>query len=156
MRLLQTMPYERKATIKFSPSRLCAVAHAALAQRNKPAFRLSFTNKATHDWKLPCPRTTPASRSIYGATMSAPSVTSSCRRDCHRKSRTAMSRVQYPKGIAPWVAYRKAHFKDLPWPTNGGMPLRGIPPYDLIPIPIHNVPDETDGFFRLARRVRSQ
>jgi hypothetical protein len=26
----------------------------------------------------------------------------------------------------------------------------------LIPIPIHNVPDETDGFFRLARRVRSQ
>jgi hypothetical protein len=35
------------------------------------------------------------------------------------------------------------------------MPLRGIPPYDLIPIPIHNVPDETDGFFRLARRVRS-
>jgi L(+)-tartrate dehydratase beta subunit len=26
----------------------------------------------------------------------------------------------------------------------------------LIPISIHNVPDETDGFFRLARRVRSQ
>ena len=26
----------------------------------------------------------------------------------------------------------------------------------VIPIPIHNVPDETDGFFRLARRVRSQ
>ena len=45
------------------------------------------------------------------------------RRDCHRKSRTAMSRVQYPKGIAPWVAYRKGHFNDLPWPTNGGMPF---------------------------------
>ena len=26
----------------------------------------------------------------------------------------------------------------------------------VIPIPIHNVPDETDGFFRLVRRVRSQ
>ncbi|MFL6718389.1 MAG: hypothetical protein ACJ8G3_18720, partial [Burkholderiaceae bacterium] len=46
-------------------------------------------------------------------------------------SRTAIRRVQYPKGIAPWVAYRKGHFKDLPWPANGGMPLRGIPPYDL-------------------------
>ena len=42
-----------------------------------------------------------------------------------------MSRVQYPKGIAPLVAYRKGHVKDLLWPTNGGMPLRGIPPYDL-------------------------
>jgi hypothetical protein len=41
-----------------------------------------------------------------------------------------MSRVQYPKGIAPLVAYRKGHVKDFPWPTNGGMPLRGIPPYD--------------------------
>jgi hypothetical protein len=44
------------------------------------------------------------------------------RRDCHRKSRTAISRVQYPKGIAPCVVYRKGPFKDLPWPTNGGMP----------------------------------
>ena len=52
-------------------------------------------------------------------------------RDCQRKSRTAMSRVQYPKGIAPWVAYRKGHIQDLPWSTNGGMPLRGIPPYDF-------------------------
>src|SRR5690349_20998339 len=51
--------------------------------------------------------------------------------DCHGKSRTAIGRVQYPKGIAPWVACRKGHCKDLPWPTNGGMPLRGIPPYDL-------------------------
>jgi hypothetical protein len=35
--------------------------------------------------------------------------------------------------------------------SNNDYPARVMRFCQLIPIPIHNVPDETDGFFRLAR-----
>ena len=44
--------------------------------------------------------------------------------------------------------------KKLAAPQAGpGMPPT---PAGLLPIPIHNVPNEIDGFFRLARRRRSE
>src|SRR3954465_3660924 len=73
--------------------------------------------------------------SLAHAWRNAPSGYSALRPQWHGKEVECrvryISRVQYPKGIAPWVAYRKGHFNDFPWPTHGGMPLRGIPPCDL-------------------------